>query len=309
MVSAAPRFEGGWSKLLMVEDQAYANTPDPQLRGQLTRDIRSARTINPRLAAAYAAEMDVLPFGEWAEKLAIADRGIAANPSDTWLLLLRGELLAFVGRTRDAVNDRRLAVRADPISSRLRGFYINSLADAGQLDAAVAELQAAERLWPDSSSLAGAKLAFHFNDGNPRIALELIRSGNFEVDWARGESFLQARIDPTPAKIERALGDARAFYQEDPDYLGFYVRTLSTFDRDDKLLDLLMSAPLEQARFITSLTFRPATRKFWHDPRALAYAKQVGLLQYWQNSGKWPDFCGDTDLAYDCKKEAARLLA
>jgi hypothetical protein len=137
----------------------------------------------------------------------------------------------------------------------------------------------------------------------------LIRSGNFQGDWDQGESFLQARIDPTPVKVERALDDARAFYQEDPTYLGHYVRTLSTFRRHDKLLDLLMSAPLEQARSVSLVTFHWEAREFWHNPRALSYARRVGLLQYWQNSGKWPDFCSDPTLPYDCKKEAANLGA
>jgi hypothetical protein len=31
------------------------------------------------------------------------------------------------------------------------------------------------------------------------------------------------------------------------------------------------------------------------------------LLQYWQSSGHWPDFCSERGLPYDCKKEAGRL--
>ena len=45
------------------------------------------------------------------------------------------------------------------------------------------------------------------------------------------------------------------------------------------------------------------------EAQSLAYAQRVGLLQFWQSSGKWPDFCFDPDLPYDCKKEAAKLSA
>jgi hypothetical protein len=41
----------------------------------------------------------------------------------------------------------------------------------------------------------------------------------------------------------------------------------------------------------------------------LALAKRVGLVDYWQKSGRWPDFCADAELKYDCKKEAAKLNA
>jgi hypothetical protein len=33
------------------------------------------------------------------------------------------------------------------------------------------------------------------------------------------------------------------------------------------------------------------------------------LLSHWQKGGKWPDFCFEPDLAYDCKAEAAKLAA
>ena len=36
-------------------------------------------------------------------------------------------------------------------------------------------------------------------------------------------------------------------------------------------------------------------------------AKRAGLVDYWEKSGKWPDFCSETDQPYDCKAEAAKL--
>jgi len=38
-------------------------------------------------------------------------------------------------------------------------------------------------------------------------------------------------------------------------------------------------------------------------------AKRVGLLDYWEKSGKWPDYCAEPDMPYDCKKETAKLKA
>ena len=120
---------------------------------------------------------------------------------------------------------------------------------------------------------------------------------------------MEARIDPTPAKIEQAIENARASYRRNPIHLWLYIEALSIFDRDADLLNLLMSAPLDQVRSNTYVTFGPWAGKFWRDPRSLAYARRVGLIHYWQSSGKWPDFCFDPDLPYDCKKEAARLGA
>jgi hypothetical protein len=84
------------------------------------------------------------------------------------------------------------------------------------------------------------------------------------------------------------------------------VQTLSIFDREDELLATLLRVPIVEAAYATDITLRPAARELWRHPRSFQYAKRVGLLQYWQSSGNWPDFCQETDLPYDCKKEAAK---
>ena len=48
-------------------------------------------------------------------------------------------------------------------------------------------------------------------------------------------------------------------------------------------------------------------KKFRSDPRFMQVAKRAGLVAYWQQSGKWPDFCSEADLPYNCKAEAAKL--
>jgi hypothetical protein len=50
-------------------------------------------------------------------------------------------------------------------------------------------------------------------------------------------------------------------------------------------------------------------RKFRSHPRFIQVADHLGLLAHWRKSGKWPDFCSESDLAYDCKAEAAKLAA
>jgi hypothetical protein len=120
---------------------------------------------------------------------------------------------------------------------------------------------------------------------------------------------LQARIDPTSENIERAVNDARSIYARYPGTFQSLVQELSIFDREPELLELLMRVPMKNATEVTDVMFRPAAREFWRDPRALSYAKRVGLLQYWQKSGKWPDFCFEPDLSYDCKAEAAKIAA
>ena len=308
VIVTAPKFEGAWSKLLIVEDDAYAVTGDAVFREQLNRDIAAARLLIPDLAAAYTAQMHLLPLTAYAERMRLVDRAIAAHRDDPLPLSARSEILFSVGRLNEAIGDAQRAAQLNPLSPRLREGVIGSLADAGRMEAALTELAKAERLWPNSGALAGVRFRIHLRYGDPRIARHVIRSGA-PAGWRDTEPFLQARIDPTPEKIERAINDARLMYERHPGTFQNLVQTLSIFDREPELLELLMRVPKENATYVTDVMFRPAAREFWRDPHALSYAKRVGLLQYWHTSGEWPDFCFETDLSYDCRKEAAKLLA
>jgi tetratricopeptide (TPR) repeat protein len=311
VTAAAPNFEGGWAKLLLAEGEALS-TSGPEadrLKPDLRRDIASARKLHPDMPEVYIAEISLLPFSAFGKRLELADRGITLNPDNSQLLVMRSSLRQAVGRTSYSLDDARRAVEFNPISPATRGWYITSLAASGRTDAALKELEEAEKIWPGSSSVRNARFALHFRYGDPRIAWQSIQSGKTASGWIEAKNFLQARLDPTPENVSRAIKDARAAYAEDYSNLHHLVQVLSILNREDELLQLLMSVPVRDAAFVTDVTFRPAAREFWHDPRALGYAKRIGLLQYWQSSGNWPDFCGNSDLPYDCKKEAARLSA
>jgi hypothetical protein len=59
----------------------------------------------------------------------------------------------------------------------------------------------------------------------------------------------------------------------------------------------------EYPRFL----FGPETAALRRDPRFMALANKFGLPQYWRATGKWPDFCDDSGLPYNCQAEAAKL--
>jgi hypothetical protein len=57
----------------------------------------------------------------------------------------------------------------------------------------------------------------------------------------------------------------------------------------------------------TSSHFLTATDRMRRDPRFMPLASQAGLVEYWTTTGKWPDFCAQPGLPYDCRA-AARAL-
>ena len=119
---------------------------------------------------------------------------------------------------------------------------------------------------------------------------------------------VEARVDPSPAKIERAIAIARSLYESFPGGIFHYAQVLGTFGREEQLFGILLNwQHPDKVNYVTDDLFRPTLRKFRQDPRMLQVGKREALLNYWISTGQWPDFCRDPDLPYDCKAEAAKL--
>ena len=50
--------------------------------------------------------------------------------------------------------------------------------------------------------------------------------------------------------------------------------------------------------------YLPYMRSVRADPRFMPFAASLGLIDYWLESDRWPDFCASEKLPYDCKEAA-----
>ena len=210
---------------------------------------------------------------------------------------------------KDAVEDARRAARAEPLYPAARESLIDVLMTAGQIDAARKELHEAERLWPNASNLVNLRYSLAYRYGDPREAMEIRRSGKLGfTPSAHRASFLEARLDPSPARIEKAISDARNAYRSgEPGGFSDYVQAHAFFGRhDDARQELLAVDPKSQPGIIWAL-FRPYFSDLRRDRRFMAIMKRFEVITYWEETGKWPDFCSEPELPYDCKAEAAKL--
>jgi tetratricopeptide (TPR) repeat protein len=208
----------------------------------------------------------------------------------------------------DAADLSSKAVKLDPLSSVNQQRLIIAYAYAGDTANALAQLRKAERLFPGAYAITAARYGYELRLGDPKRALALLQNsvelGGLTTQQA---AFLNARINPTPANIDRAITQDRIIFEQDPNFIAQITQTLAQFGRKDEVIDILLNyrggavAGLE-----SEVLFRPAFRDVWRDPRSMAAAAHFGLLYYWQTSGNWPDFCSDPTLPYDCKKEAAK---
>ena len=56
----------------------------------------------------------------------------------------------------------------------------------------------------------------------------------------------------------------------------------------------------------TSFLFAPETAPLRADPRFWQFAARQGLIDYWTQRDKWPDFCGKQMTLQDCRSAAQK---
>ncbi|MEO5578095.1 MAG: hypothetical protein ABIR25_03460, partial [Sphingomicrobium sp.] len=307
----APQFEGGWANLLVVEMEVLSNPEfdDPGLRSRLRRHVMEARRINPNLAEIYLAEAWLSPRRPISGWMGRVEKAVQLNPNHAQAKAELSRALLYVGRMRDSVSEARHAAQLAPLSPHARDALITAFTYSGQFDAAMKELDDAERLWPGASNLVATRYRLHLRYGNPQDALRTLRSGVLNSAASpMQDSFLRARIEPTAANIELAVSESLGLLKRFPEAIGAVAQTLAEFGREDEIVETIMNNP-QPKRFegAIEVLFRPPFRELHYDPRFMAVAQRLGLLDYWRQSGTWPDFCYRPDLPYDCKAEAAKV--
>jgi tetratricopeptide (TPR) repeat protein len=309
VVSRAPHFQGAWAKLLQSEAEPAAQPDPPQLLvANLHKHISAVEALGLDMGELYAAKAALLPADDFLGKFALYDQGIKNDPTNPLLYQLRSYESQRVGRMTDMVSEAAKAMQLDPLSPALAENYASALAYSGQVQAAYVQLQKAEAKWPGAPNLTFARFRLDLRFGDPKEALAMYRSAGGTTGIEPGmESFIEARIDTNPANVQKAVDAERAQYAQEPRYIAGLLQVLGQFGRKDEAIEVMLHYARPDATGYNADTFfRPAMRDVWRDPRSIAAAAHMGLLAYWMKSGKWPDFCFDPTLPYDCRNEAGK---
>ena len=326
VVERYPRFAPALAHLALLEVNASADETEvgrsaraSHLEQAAKRHLAEARRLNPTLGKTYLAERNLLPRPQWRQRQQILERGLEMSPDDAELHIALGFDLAQVGRLNEAVALDRRALELNPLSPAIRASLVQALSNSGRIVEAEKELQKAEKIWPASKLLATARFAFDLRFGDPSEALRLIReSSDYGTSVGSSvatpnpgvEAFVQARIDPTPVNIDKAIAAYSGRLRQDPEDRGSMIMSLAGLGRTDLAYEILAHPSVTKTMpHGTEILFRPFMRSIRYETRFMPLAASVGLVRYWTETSKWPDFCFEPDLPYDCKAEAAKLKA
>lgn len=310
IVAAKPDFAPAWSRLVLLDIDRIDVSDDTaeeraQARRDLQTDIAEARQHTRNLAAFTLAETALLPPSAFGKRLELLRDAISHAPDDSNLANAQSVALQRVGRLADSVDAARRAAELDPLSPGLMTQHVMAIAYAGHLDEAKNQLAAAEKLWAGTGALRNAQWAYALRYGAPASALALNPSEND----AGTTAYLAARATRSPGAIANLTAFIAQFKQKTVSTGQFVwgIQALGEFNLNDEVLYWIGRMPNEDLAANSYLLFRPGLAGLRKDPRFMAIAKRIGLVEYWRGSGDWPDFCARPGIDYDCKAEADRL--
>ena len=308
IVAVEPKFRPAWARLLYADsglvDIATTSAGDTSaaLR-QMQSDMARVEKIAPDLPELTLAKLKFLPATAYAQRLNAFAEAARKAPNKPEILSDQSAELLSVGRMSDAISAARRAAELDPLSPTVTTQLIMTLAYGGQINDARQELARAEQLWAGTDALGDALWSFHLRYGDPALAKK--HAGQ---QWGGLEQYLNARADPTPANVEKMVAGLSPLVSRDLDggQFGWAVQAFGEFKGVDEVLALIARAPTDLVAKSSYLFFRPGLAPLRRDPRFMAVAKRIGLVDYWRSSKNWPNFCSDPHLPYDCKVEAAK---
>jgi TolB-like protein len=320
LVTRAPDFAWGHSiRANALEWEAvvlHLTGPELQQRQQLERaEAERAGALDPKDAMGYFA-LSALA-GSPQEYEAIVLKGLSLDPHPAifvgGLYGREAGLLWGTGRLREAVPYFRRAAALDPLSSWESVGLASALAALGQMPEAKEVFERSLALWPNDPDLRQAYLTAMLFYGTPQQSLAALDdpilrpTGLPETAVAAMHAFLSARAKPSGESKAQAVQAIRAAVAADFSLADFAVQALADLGDVDAAL-AIVGTP-RYAALPHGILFIPATARLRADSGFLRLPALAGGLTYWQSTDKWPDFCADEALPYDCKSETARALA
>ena len=309
LVRAAPD-EGGAHAMLAIA-QAGVITMDSRMtaaeieaiRTRSRASARRALELNPRAARAHIALANAEPSGRWAQMERHLLNASEVDPSLTPGRIMYLNVLRQVGRLQEALEiAERARSLGDPRMHSVRVPLTFLHAQSGDMRGARARLDEA---WRDNPRLArdlDFTVTFWWDD--PATARRnLVRLGSGERSGLDLACFDRHLAAIARRRVVRGLEADCATVDSD-----WRVRMLARQgDVDGAYAEAANPTVVNQRS--TIFLFYPEMKAFRADPRFMPFAARLGLVDYWRNTGHWPDFCSEPDLPYDCKAVARTLAA
>lgn len=304
-----PDAPAGWACLAnsTIFAEAGAGAVDPQVLARAESYAQRALAADPGSGLAYVA---LAMAASWRGDpvLKILERGLRADPDFAMLHRHYAQALSGAGMVSQVVVPALRAVALLPHDPGAYQFAVAALVDAGRTEEAMAMAARAQRLWHYDEGVEKQWLEMLAYASDPRAALTTAQASPMRKRPGMAAVFeaLAWRAEPQAYDWSRFDRAARNAYASDPRTAWAFAFNAARMDDQERAFEWLARAPSDAFLAWTPM-FAPEAAALRRDPRFFAKMAAVGLVARWQKAGRWPDFCADPALAYDCRKSAVRL--
>jgi DNA-binding winged helix-turn-helix (wHTH) protein/TolB-like protein/tetratricopeptide (TPR) repeat protein len=320
IVARNPEFAFGHSVLAAAYAEAAENINVPD-RGQAMsvaagREANLTLKIDPEDAGAYAVLSGLEPIYNYRASEAILLRGIksARHPKEPLgaLYSYEGTLLGNVGRLREALSYQLVAHANDewgpPKTAKLALIYANM----GNLPAARGWLQKAVQRWPNHSGVRRVQLYVAGFYEQPSRALALFnrldaQASPDEKQGAIWRTYIEAKAAHSVFLTAEAIRKIRQAADQDKISRETEVMMFAGLGEAKQAIAAANFA-LDHKQLQAWFLFTPVTRNLRQDPGFLGLAFRMGLIKYWRETGKLPDFCTDQASRSECGPQMLAAL-
>jgi hypothetical protein len=319
VVARHPEFAFGHSVLASAYAKAADNITIPDraqaMADAARREANLTLKLDPEDAGAYAVLAGLEPTYDYRAREAILLRGIkfAKHPKEPLgaLYSVEGTLLENVGRLREALSFQLIGHATDewgaPKTAKLARVY----ASGGNLPAARGWMRKAVQRWPSHGSVRWVRryLAGFYEPPEEALAIITAIDAQASPDESQAEiwrTFTEAkagRVAKASAVriIREAAGQGRITRENEIMMLAVLGEPRLAIEAANSVLDKQQAL---QAWFL----FTPMTRNVRQHPGFVQLAERMGLIRYWRETGKWPDFCASQVVSSECSSQLLAAL-
>ena len=313
VVARHPEFAFGHDVLAV----AYATASDrisipdraAALKEAARREANLTLRLDPADAGAYVVLSWVEPTYQGREAPLLRGMKYATHPKAPLgaIYSYQGQLLSDVGRFREALSSLLVAHATDEWGAPKTAQLARAYANTGNLPAARAAIQNGIRLWPNHSGVQRMQRYIAGLYEQPSEALAIFSAMDARTSSGKEEnniwrSFIRAKVahsERVTAEITRQIreaADQEKISRENE------ILMLAALGETKQAMEAANSA-LNRKPFESWILFAPVTLKLRQDPAFVDLATRMGLIDYWRETGKLPDFCSNPATRNECSPQ------
>ena len=322
VVAHHPEFAFGHDVLAVAYAQAAERIDIPDrakaMKEAARREADLTLKLDPEDAGAYVVLTSLEPHYDFRAQESALQRGIkfAKHPKQPLgaLYSYEGTLLSNVGRMREALSFQLVAHATDEWGAPKTAQLARAYANIGNLPAARSWIQKGVRLWPSHSGVRRVRRYIVGFYGEPTDALATINLMGAQTPSDAKETeiwrtFLEARAAHSRRAPTAVIQKIRAAANQGDITPENGIMMLATLGEPTQAIEVANLAldrqqTIEEPMFL----FTPITRGVRQDPGFVRLASRLGLIKYWRETGKRPDFCTDPAARSECSPQLLAAL-